>query len=164
MDLFGSQPSATSSPAPQSSILGTMGDVSSPPPQQQQAAAGVPCYNANGLNVTFQLQRNAEGTIQATARFQNLSSDTLTNVGLQAAVPKSQKLQLQSISSSELAPASEASQVMRVSGCKGVSFFSSLAMCSSTDPVQPLRLRLRIGYNHPSAGQVMEQVNWTEPS
>ena len=29
---------------------------------------------------------------------------------------------------------------------------------------QPLRLRLRIGYTHPSAGQVMDQVNWTEPS
>jgi len=148
MDLFGSQPSgATSSPAPQSSNLDIMGGMSTPPPQQQQTPATVPCYNANGLSVTFQLQRNAEGTIQATARFQNSSSDTLSNVGLQAAVPKSQKLQLQSISSSELAPASEASQVMRVSGCKG-----------------PLRLRLRIGYNHPSAGQVMEQVNWTEPS
>jgi hypothetical protein len=30
--------------------------------------------------------------------------------------------------------------------------------------VQPLRLRLRIGYSHPSAGQVMDQVNWAEPS
>ncbi|KAI6783196.1 AP-1 complex subunit gamma-like protein [Emericellopsis cladophorae] len=121
MDLFGSQPSGgTSSPAPPSSNLDIMGGMSTPPSQQQQTPASVPCYDANGLCVTFQLQRNAEGTIQATARFQNSSSDTLSNVGLQAAVPKSQKLQLQSISSSELAPASEASQVMRVSGCKGL--------------------------------------------
>ncbi|KAJ4302135.1 clathrin associated protein complex large subunit [Collariella sp. IMI 366227] len=41
----------------------------------------------------------------------------------------------------------EATQMMRVVGCKG-----------------PLRLRLRIGYSHPTAGQVMDVVNWTEPS
>jgi hypothetical protein len=30
--------------------------------------------------------------------------------------------------------------------------------------LQPLRLMLRVGYRHPSAGQVMDQVKWTEPS
>ena len=121
MDLFGSGPSGTSSPAPPSSNLDVMGSTSTPPPQQQPPA-GHPCYNGNDLNVTFQVQRNAEGTIQAVARFQNTSlSETLSNVGLQAAVPKSQKLQLQSISSSDLGPRAEATQMMRVTGCKGVS-------------------------------------------
>jgi AP-1 complex subunit gamma-1 len=120
MDLFGSGPSGTSSPAPSSSNLDMMGSISTPPPQQQ-ASAGHPCYNGNDLNVTFQVQRNAEGVIQAVARFQNTSlSGTLSNVGLQAAVPKSQKLQLQSISSSDLGPSAEATQLMRVTGCKGV--------------------------------------------
>ncbi|KAG5795579.1 hypothetical protein H9Q69_005388 [Fusarium xylarioides] len=147
MDLFGSAPvPSTASPAPPSSSLDLMSSVSSTP--QPQAPAGIPCYNANDLNVTFQIQRNAEGMIQATAKFVNTSgSANLSNVSLQAAVPKSQKLQLLSISSSDLGPGAEASQMMRVSGCKG-----------------PLRLRLRIGYTHPTAGQVMDQVNWTESS
>jgi AP-1 complex subunit gamma-1 len=150
MDLFGSAPaSSTASPAPPSSNLDLMSPISSAPqPQAPQAPAGIPCYNANDLNVTYQVQRNAEGMIQATAKFINTSgSATLSNVSLQAAVPKSQKLQLLSISSSDLGPGAEASQMMRVSGCKG-----------------PLRLRLRIGYTHPTAGQVMDQVNWTESS
>lgn len=125
MDLFGSGPSGSApSPAPASSGLDMLSQISTPPPQQQQApppSGGLACYNSNDLNVTFQLQRNAEGAIQATARFQNNGSGTLSNVGLQAAVPKSQKLQLLSISSTELGPGAEATQLMRVSGCKGVS-------------------------------------------
>lgn len=147
MDLFGAEPS-TASPAP-SSNLDLMSPVSaaSPQPQTPQTPAGIPCYDANDLNLTFQIQRNAEGMIQAIAKFRNSGTATLSNVGLQAAVPKSQKLQLLSISSSDLMPGAEATQTMRVSGCKG-----------------PLRLRLRITYMHPTAGQVMDQVNWTEPS
>lgn len=126
MDLFGPSPGQSASPhAPPSSGLDMLSQTSSPAPQQQQQqpTSGIACYNANGLNITFQLQRNAEGMIQATAKFQNnSSSDTLSNVGLQAAVPKTQKLQLLSISSTTLAPHAEATQMMRVSGCKGVRF------------------------------------------
>ncbi|KND88446.1 AP-1 complex subunit gamma-1 [Tolypocladium ophioglossoides CBS 100239] len=152
MDLFGpGSGQSTSSPAPRSSGLDLTGSAAPPPQQQSQSApapASIPCYDANGLSVTFQVQRNAEGVIQATAQFQNTSgSVSMSNVGLQAAVPKTQKLQLLSVSSSELAPGAVATQVMRVSGCKG-----------------PLRLRLRIGFTHATAGQVMDQVNWTEPS
>ncbi|KAJ3515335.1 hypothetical protein NM208_g14976 [Fusarium decemcellulare] len=137
-----------SSPAPPSSNIDLMSPVSTstPQPQAAQVPAGIACYDSNGLNVTFQIQRNAEGMIQATAKFLNTGSAPLSNVSLQAAVPKSQKLQLLSISSSDLGPGSDATQMMRVSGCKG-----------------PLRLRLRIGYTHPAVGQVMDQVNWTEP-
>ncbi|KAI1654888.1 Adaptor protein complex AP-1 gamma subunit [Daldinia decipiens] len=148
MDLF-SQGSA-SSPAPASSGLGDLASLGTPPPQQAAAApppTGIPCYNANGLNITLQLQRNAEGAIQVLGRFRNTSGGPLSNVGLQAAVPKSQKLQLMSISNSDIAPGTEATQIMRITGSKG-----------------PLRLMLRIGYSHPSAGQVMDQVKWTEPS
>ncbi|KEY64812.1 hypothetical protein S7711_09144, partial [Stachybotrys chartarum IBT 7711] len=150
MDLFGSGPAPPApSQAPPSSDLDLIGSSATPAQQQAPVApAGLPCYNNNDLNVTFQLQRNAEGMIQAVARFQNTSGSTsISGVGLQAAVPKSQKLQLLGISSPDLAPGAEATQMMRVSGCKG-----------------PLRLRLRIGYTHPAAGQVVEQVNWTEPS
>ena len=129
MDLFGSDAgSSTSTPAPPQSSSGfdLMGSMGSSTPQQSQQAppppAGHPCYNANDLNITIHVQRNAEGTIQATARFQNMSgSGTLSGVGLQAAVPKSQKLQLLNISASDLSPRAAATQMMRVSGCKGVS-------------------------------------------
>ncbi|CEJ94590.1 Putative AP-1 complex subunit gamma-1 [[Torrubiella] hemipterigena] len=142
MDLFGSDPS----PAAATPSASLMTGASSTPQQAAPSSADQACYNGNDLNVTFQIQRNAEGTIQATARFQNLSgSASLTNVGLQAAVPKSQKLQLLGISSATLGSQETATQMMRVSGCKG-----------------PLRLRLRISYTHPTAGQVLEQVNWTE--
>ncbi len=134
MDLFSQGPISTPSPAqgaphappPSADLFST---ATSPPPQPASAPAAAAyhaCYDNNGLNVTIQTQRNAEGTIQATARFRN-SAAPLAAVGLQAAVPKSQKLQLLSISSTELAVGQEAMQMMRVAGCKGVSsfFFSS---------------------------------------
>lgn len=127
MDLFSSSnPTSTPSPAPPpASNLDLFSPVSSPPPQAAAApsiaAAGHPCYDNNGLNITIQTQRNAEGMVQAVARFRNSSGTALSNVGLQAAVPKSQKLQLLSISNSDLAPGAEATQMMRVTGCKGVS-------------------------------------------
>ncbi|PQK11770.1 hypothetical protein BB8028_0003g03940 [Beauveria bassiana] len=148
MDLFGSGPGSSAASAVPSSIGLDMASqpAASQPQSTSQGSQGIACYNSNDLNVTFQVQRNTEGMIQATAKFQNTSgSATLSNVGLQAAVPKSQKLQLLSISSTTLSPGADATQLMRISGCKG-----------------PLRLRLRIGYTHPSAGQVIEQVNWTE--
>ncbi|XDG01894.1 hypothetical protein ABKA04_001509 [Annulohypoxylon sp. FPYF3050] len=148
MDLFSQ--GSTPSPAPASSGLGDLSSLGSPPAQQPATVlppGGIPCYEANGLNVTLQLQRNAEGAVQVLSRFRNSSGAQLSNVGLQAAVPKSQKLQLMSISNAEIAPGGEATQVMRITGSKG-----------------PLRLMLRIGYSHPSAGQVMDQVKWTEPS
>ncbi|KAI8285964.1 AP-1 complex subunit gamma-1 [Colletotrichum sp. SAR11_240] len=156
MDLFSPGPAQpAASPAPvvgggsNMDLMSSMA-AATPPPQPQaapQAPAGLPVYDNNGLNVSFQVQRNAEGLVQAIARFRNSGAGPLSNVGLQAAVPKTQKLQLMSISSTEVGPGAEATQKMIVSGAKG-----------------PLRLRLRIGYAHPSAGEVMDQVNWTEPS
>ncbi|TDZ21552.1 AP-1 complex subunit gamma-1 [Colletotrichum orbiculare MAFF 240422] len=157
MDLFSqgpTQPTASSAaPVPSGNNLDLMSSMSAapPPPTTQaapQAPAGLPVYNNNDLNVSFQIQRNAEGLVQVVAKFKNASTTgSLSNVGLQAAVPKTQKLQLMSISSTDVGPGAEATQRMIVSGAKG-----------------PLRLRLRIGYAHPSAGEVMDQVNWTEPS
>ena len=124
MDLFGNsgtpQPS-TNTPTPASNDL--FAGISSPPPQA--AASNLPphpCYNKNDLHITLQLQRNSEGIVIATARFRNNSVyQSLSAVALQAAVMKTQKLQLQPISNSELGPAGEATQSMRITGSKGVS-------------------------------------------
>lgn len=130
MDLFSPGPASTPSPAPAAppSSVDLFSAAASPPPQAAPAAAasGFPCYDNNGLNVTIQTQRNAEGIIQALARFRNTGAGgSLSGVGLQAAVPKSQKLQLLSISSTDLGAGAEATQAMRVAGCKGVSLSSS---------------------------------------
>lgn len=121
MDLFGTDSGPSASTVLSSSAVDVLSQSATPMPQQTLQGHGIACYNANDLNITFHVQRNTEGMIQATAKFQNTSgSTTLSNVGLQAAVPKTQKLQLLSISSSTLSPGAEATQMMRVSGCKGV--------------------------------------------
>ena len=134
MDLFSQGATSTPPAAPSpSSNVDLFSPVASPPVQAQAAppaAAGHPCYDSNNLNVTIQTLRNTEGMIQAVARFRNTSSSvSLSNVGLQAAVPKSQKLQLMSVSSSQLGPGAEATQMMRVTGCKGVSFYLPSLSC-----------------------------------
>lgn len=128
MDLFGTSNATSSAPAPAAAPYTASTDLfsgmASPPPQVAAAPAAVahPCYDKNDLNVTLQLQRNAEGVVQVLAKFRNNSFvQGISNVGLQAAVPKTQKLQLNAISSAEVGPGSEATQMMRVSGSKGVS-------------------------------------------
>ncbi|KAJ0298457.1 hypothetical protein COL516b_009838 [Colletotrichum fioriniae] len=128
MDLFSQGPAQpVGSPAPvmggsNMDLMSSMSAVATPPPQAQaapQAPAGLPVYDNNGLNVSFQIQRNAEGLVQVIGRFRNSGPGPLSNVGLQAAVPKTQKLQLMAISSTDVGPGAEATQRMIVSGAKG---------------------------------------------
>ncbi|KAI6712947.1 hypothetical protein JHW43_004506, partial [Diplocarpon mali] len=149
MDLFDNSNSAQPTPISAAPTNDLFSSMSSPPPQAAPASIPAhPCYDKNDLNITLQLQRNSEGTIQVMARFRNGSMhQPISNVALQAAVPKTQKLHLNAMSSSELAPGSEATQTMRITGSKG----------------PPLRLRLKVAYSHPSSGQVTDQVDWSEP-
>jgi AP-1 complex subunit gamma-1 len=123
MDLFDNPgPQQPKANAPLSSNSQFSG-MSSPPPQAAPVSTPThTCYDKNDLSVVLQLQRNAEGTVQVMARFRNNSiNQSLSSVSLQAAVPKTQKLQLNAMSSSELAPGAEATQSMRIMGSKGVS-------------------------------------------
>ncbi|KAG5932225.1 hypothetical protein E4U60_005392 [Claviceps pazoutovae] len=141
--------SATAQPALSSSASSSADMITTNSTVTQSVELETPhhCYHANDLKLTIQIQRNTQGVVQAMAKFYNASlSQSLSDVGLQAAVPKSQKLQLLSISSTDLGPREDATQMMRISGCKG-----------------SLRLRLRIGFVHSSSGQIVDQVNWTEP-
>ncbi len=123
-------------------------DLFSPPvtqvPTPQPVATTHPCYSKNNLVVTLQVQRNAEGIVAANARFRNTGEETFHNVGLQAAVPKTQKLTLSGISSAEISGGQEATQGMRIQGVKGA-----------------LRLRLKVSYEG-SGGAVTDQVDWSE--
>jgi AP-1 complex subunit gamma-1 len=141
MDLFNSSgPPASSSPAPSQDLFGGMNGLSSPPPQntfsspppQQQPLQGQEAYNKNGLQISLQTRRDANA-VQILARFRNSGSGGLSQVALQAAVPKSQKLQLQAISSSDLGPGATATQQMKVGSVSGVSCFPSLTCEYRTD-------------------------------
>ncbi|TKA57914.1 hypothetical protein B0A49_11114, partial [Cryomyces minteri] len=166
MDLFdtagpASTPQPSTQPQPSASASADLlGGLSSQPQQAapaQSSAASTPAHTAfsnNGLHITFQLQRPAAGAgaVQVLARFRNTSHGArLSGVSLQAAVPKSQKLQLQAISSAEIEAGGEATQHMRIVGVGGA--------------LPPrLRLRLKIGYARDGAPPVTEQVDWSEPA
>ena len=140
MDLFNtSAPSGTASPAPSQDLFGGMNGMSSPPPQSfsspppQQALPGQEAYNKNGLQISLQTRRDANA-VQVMARFRNSGSmANLSGVTLQAAVPKSQKLQLQAISSSDLSPGATATQQMKISSVSGVSGFDTRICRICTD-------------------------------
>lgn len=129
MDLFNTGNTTSPPPATSASadLFGGLGGMSSPPPQTvaspppQQQSQGHEAYNKNGLQVHFLTKRDANA-VQILARFKNVGPmSQLSGVSLQAAVPKSQKLQLQPISASELGPGAGATQQMRVTSVQGVS-------------------------------------------
>lgn len=157
MDLFDSQPTSTppptqqQAPPPTSASNDMLGGFGSPPPQQAPQQQAHTAYNKNDLFLTFAVQRNAQA-VQVTARFRNTSNfDTLSSVNLQAAVPKTQKLQLQAISSSDLEGGQEAVQMMRVTSVQG-------------PPPPRLRLRLKVTYAKGGGAPSTEQVDWSEPT
>ncbi|KAF2139572.1 uncharacterized protein K452DRAFT_254047 [Aplosporella prunicola CBS 121167] len=155
MDLFNT-PSTT--PQPQVAKTAASADLFSgmatpPPVAATPPPSGAPAhmaYGKNDLQITFQIQRSGN-TAQILARFRNNSNvEHMSNVNLQAAVPKSQKLQLQAISNGELDGGQEATQQMRIAAVTGAL------------PAK-LRLRLKVGYTK-GGDAVMEQVDWSEPT
>ena len=129
MDLFNetnaNSLNGLSSPPPQnhSGSADLFSNLSSPPPKTSGSSGqGTPhqAYNQNGMILTLQVQRTS-GNAQILARFRNTSNfGRFSGVGLQAAVPKSQKLQLNAISKTELEGGEEATQQMRIVAATGV--------------------------------------------
>lgn len=140
MDLFSSQPATNglSSPAPQQSTSASddlFSSMSTPPPQTSASAPAQAhnAYQKNDMLLTLQVQRNA-GVAQVLARFHNTSNfSRFSNVGLQAAVPKSQKLQLNAVSKAEMEGGEEVTQAMRISAVTGVSDIQSFYFCAMED-------------------------------
>ena len=125
MGLFGSNGSSTSnghpSSTPHQSSSGLDNLLGGQITQPASSAVIHQVYSKNDINLTLQVQRSA-GVAQIIARFRNDSNfDRFSGVGLQAAVPKSQKLQLNAISKAELDGGEEAVQQMRVTAATGVS-------------------------------------------
>lgn len=139
MDLFGS-----SSPSP-----------STPPAAPAATASAAPsglgiepieAYNKAPVRLTFQpTSKDGNGTVVIQAKFVNNGGPQVTGLNLQVAVPKTQRLQLQSLSSTSLSAGETASQVLKVSGTPGTN----------------VRLRLRIQYTL-NGTEVKEQVDFAK--
>ncbi|PWY85422.1 AP-1 complex subunit gamma-1 [Aspergillus eucalypticola CBS 122712] len=156
MDLFntnGSTPSPKpAEPASSLDLLAGLGSSASPAPAPAPSAAPAhTAFNKNDLSLALQVQRGSGGSAQIQARFRNTSSfGRFSNVGLQAAVPKSQKLQLSAINKADLDAGDEGIQMLKVA-----------ALTGALPP--KLRLRLRITYAKDGSDPVTDQVDWTEP-
>lgn len=176
MDMFGSN-GASPSPQPQAAsasldLLGGGAAAPSPTSSPAPVSSSTPAhtvFNKDGLVLALQVQRSGNNA-QIMARFRNESNfDRFTNVGLQAAVPKSQRLQLSAISKAELDAGDEGTQTMRVTAVSGVSnsLPLSLPTTKANIPIQALppklRLRLRVTSGRDGGDSVTDQVDWTEP-
>ncbi|KAJ5697965.1 AP-1 complex subunit gamma-1 [Penicillium malachiteum] len=160
MDMFGSNgasPSPKPAQQPSSASMdllgGGMTSTPSPSASPAPAAASAPAhtvFNKNGLVLSLQVQRSGPNA-QILARFRNESNfDSFKNVGLQAAVPKSQRLQLSAISKADLEAGEDGTQTMRITALNGA--------------LPPkLRLRLRVTSAQDTADPVTDQVDWSEP-
>ncbi|KAL1941179.1 hypothetical protein VTO73DRAFT_7391 [Trametes versicolor] len=134
--LFGTTPAAPSPPVPQ---------ATSPPPAQAPAATGYVAYDKNELKVTLtpQTSPTRPGLVRVLAQFVATGANPLSGLNFQAAVPKSQQLQMAPISSPDVAPGHAETQEMRVLAPAGAN----------------IRLRLRISYS--VAGRaVQDQVDF----
>ncbi|PKY04208.1 putative AP-1 adaptor complex subunit gamma [Aspergillus campestris IBT 28561] len=123
MDLFGTNGGSQSPQPPSSDLLAGLGGATSTSPAPAAAHA---VFDKNGLSLSLQVQRSNSGNAQITARFRNGSDfSQFSSVGLQAAVPKSQRLQLSAINKAELDAGEEGVQMLKVSSLSGVSLPSN---------------------------------------
>ncbi|OBZ73863.1 AP-1 complex subunit gamma-1 [Grifola frondosa] len=139
--LFNSpSPAAAPAPAQSPSLLGA-----SPPATCSPRLTAYTAYDKNTLRITLTPQTSPArpGVVNILARFQVTANDAVTGLNFQAAVPKSQQLQMLPMSNPDIHPGSVETQQMRVMAPVGAN----------------VRLRLRISYS--LAGRdVQDQVDF----
>lgn len=113
-------PSGLDSLAGLSSSLGAASPPSQQPPQQQQQQQTTPGYEAytkNGLRIHLVPSRDRKNPaiINIQVLFNNSGSQgTVTDLQFQAAVPKSQRLQMATASNTTVEPSGTEKQMMRI--------------------------------------------------
>ncbi|KAF9052363.1 gamma-adaptin [Hymenopellis radicata] len=149
LGLFGPGPTASPappmaavSPAPGPSLFDVVSSSSSSPPR----LASYTAYDKNQLKITLTPQTSAAkpGIVLIQARFQVTGGGAAENVTFQAAVPKSQQLQMMAMSNQTVSPGSIETQQMRV----------------VAPPGSNVRLRLRIAYSM-GGSNVQDQVDFS---
>ncbi|KAG1780857.1 adaptin N terminal region-domain-containing protein [Suillus placidus] len=159
LGLFDSSPSPASppiAPSPATSAFATFSpqpQSQAPPrpsPQEQHPPAprltSYTAYDKQELKITLTPQTSAArpGVVNIMARFQVSGLNAATGLNFQAAVPKSQQLQMLPMSNSDVQPGTTETQQMRV----------------MAPPGSNIRLRLRISYT--LAGQaVQDQIDFS---
>lgn len=131
MGLFDSNGGTPSPrPAEPASALDLLGGMGPAPTTTPPPAAAHTAFNKNDLSLTLQVQRSNSGNAQVMASFRNVSNfNHFSNVGLQAAVPKTQRLQLSAINKGDLDAGDEGTQTLKVAAVTGVSrLFSFLCV------------------------------------
>ncbi|KAM0786814.1 clathrin associated protein complex large subunit [Microbotryomycetes sp. NB124-2] len=131
--------------------LGASATAEQPTPSATPAAPASPqaleAYNQNGLRITFTPQRdnNNKSVVNILAKF--TSTQPVSDVNFQAAVPKTQKLQMLAMSKTDVHPGATETQQLRV-------------MVSA--PGALVRLRLRIAYSV-NGEQKQDQTDFSFP-
>jgi len=150
LGLFGSSTiSSTPSQAASSSAFSPP-QAQPPPPQPPQPPAprltSYTAYEKNELKITLTPQTSAAkpGVVVILARFQVTSGVSVTDLNFQAAVPKSQQLQMLPMSNPDVHPGAIETQQMRV----------------IAPPGSNVRLRLRISFTV-SGRAVQDQVDFS---
>ncbi|GAA6056924.1 hypothetical protein JCM3770_001325 [Rhodotorula araucariae] len=109
-------------------------------------------YNRNGLQITLTAVRDAANrnvaNILAKFTASPSAAGAITAVNFQAAVPKTQKLQMLAMSRTDVAPGATETQQLRV-------------MVAA--PGAAVRLRLRIAYTTPDGNQQQDQTDFAFP-
>ncbi|GAA5826746.1 hypothetical protein JCM11251_002878 [Rhodosporidiobolus azoricus] len=168
MSLFGStsiSPQPTGASASSTSASNDLFSLSSAPSQPAPPApAPVPvptpagpqaheAYNRNGLRITLTPVRDQgnRNVVNVLAKFTATEGETVEGVQFQAAVPKTQKLQMLAMSNPTVQPGSTETQQLRV-------------MVST--PGALVRLRLRIAYTPQGgvAAPVQDQTDFSFPA
>ncbi|EAU90530.1 gamma-adaptin [Coprinopsis cinerea okayama7 len=122
---------ATATAAPPSSAFNLVSAQAPATPSAPKLTAYT-AYEKNGLKITLtpQTSPTKPGIVMILARFQVTGGSAATGITFQAAVPKSQQLQMLPMSNSTVNPGATETQQMRVAAPVG----------------SAVRLRLRIGY------------------
>lgn len=134
MDLLGGDTTTTTSPPATSpsnkygldSLAGVGQSLPTSPAPQQPAAGGYEAYTKNGL--TIRLLPSKDRTNPAIINIQVLFSNNgshgvVSDLQFQAAVPKSQRLQMNAASSNTVQPNTTEKQLMRINNPQNVSAF-----------------------------------------
>lgn len=155
LDLFDSAPKSSPAQPPATATTGTpsqsatdlLGGLESTPAPQSEEYEPIQAYSNNGMNIHLQpLKNDSPGAASIVAKFSNTSTTTnISDLVLQVAVPKSQKLQLHGLSSSSLAPGANATQQMKITGSPGAI----------------IKLRLRISYKA-DGNEIKDQVDFNK--
>ena len=176
-DIFGADPPAA--PAQQKSavndIMGLFGDngspaaSASPAPASQPAPASSPTYTAyegHGLKVALSPSKDtkAPNVTNFLLTFTATGSESVQSINFQAAVPKSQKLQMMAISNTDIPIGGTATQQMRVMAQPEVSCCHR-CMCGLqlTHLQAQIRLRLRIAFTVGGVAK-QEQADFSTPT